>query len=227
MAGNATPGWYHAQGDPPGTERFWDGSAWTEGPRPVGGVPSAPPAAPATPPEAQPMGSASSFGDAAGTDAPLADMAGTEIPTFGAPSGDAPTADMPTADAPTFGGPASGGLAPSDNIASPGSPPPQAPGFPGAPPTGAAYAGIPGAVFAEESKATLALVLSILGLFCFITAPFGIFIAYKEKVAIDEGRRDPSNRGQAIAAIVIGAVMVVFGLFVIGLSAVVASVAAA
>lgn len=186
MAASATPGWYHAQGDPPGTERFWDGSAWTEGPRPVGGVPSAPPAAPAAPPESQPMDSA-----------------------------------------PTFGGPASGGLAPSDNIASPGSPPPQAPGFPGAPPTGAAYAGIPGAVFAEESKATLALVLSILGLFCFITAPFGIFIAYKEKVAIDEGRRDPSNRGQAIAAIVIGAVIVVFGLFVFGLFAVVASVAAA
>ena len=189
MAASATPGWYHAQGDPPGTERFWDGSAWTEGPRPVGGVPSAPPA----------------------------------VPTFGAPSGDAPTADMPTADAPTFGGPASGGLAPSDNIASPGSPPPQAPGFPGAPPTGAAYAGMPGGPFAEESKATLALVLSILGLFCFFTAPFGIFIGYKEKVAIDEGRRDPSNRGQAIAAIVIGAVMVLGGLFLFGSVALIAA----
>ena len=186
MAASATPGWYHAQGDPPGTERFWDGSAWTEGPRPVGGVPSAPPAAPAAPPESQPMDSA-----------------------------------------PTFGGPASGGLAPSDNIASPGSPPPQAPGFPGAPPTGAAYAGIPGAVFAEESKATLALVLSILGFFCFITAPVGAFLGYREKVAIDEGRRDPANRGKAVAAIVIGLLFAVGGLFFIGLVAAFGAVASA
>lgn len=33
------PGWYHAQGDPPGTHRFWDGARWTGGP-----VPIAPPA---------------------------------------------------------------------------------------------------------------------------------------------------------------------------------------
>ena len=207
MAASATPGWYHAQGDPPGTERFWDGSAWTEGPRPVGGVPSAPPAAPAAPPESQPMGSAHSFGEPAGSDAPVA--------------------GMPTADAPTFGAPASGGLAPSDNIASPGSPPPQAPGFPGAPPTGAAYAGIPGAVFAEESKATLALVLSILGFFCFITAPVGAFLGYREKVAIDEGRRDPANRGKAVAAIVIGLLFAVGGLFFIGLVAAFGAVASA
>jgi uncharacterized RDD family membrane protein YckC len=29
------PGWYHAQGDPPGTQRFWDGSQWQGGPQPV------------------------------------------------------------------------------------------------------------------------------------------------------------------------------------------------
>lgn len=23
-----TPGWYHAEGDPPGTHRYWDGSVW-------------------------------------------------------------------------------------------------------------------------------------------------------------------------------------------------------
>lgn len=28
-------GWYHAQGDPPGTHRFWDGSQWQGGPQPV------------------------------------------------------------------------------------------------------------------------------------------------------------------------------------------------
>ncbi len=32
-----TPGWYYAAGDPPGTQRYWDGSAWQGGPQPVGG----------------------------------------------------------------------------------------------------------------------------------------------------------------------------------------------
>lgn len=27
------PGWYFAEGDPPGTKRYWDGNTWTEGPR--------------------------------------------------------------------------------------------------------------------------------------------------------------------------------------------------
>lgn len=26
------PGWYHAQGDPPGTNRWWDGAQWVGGP---------------------------------------------------------------------------------------------------------------------------------------------------------------------------------------------------
>lgn len=28
-------GWYYAQGDPPGTQRYWDGSSWVGGPQPV------------------------------------------------------------------------------------------------------------------------------------------------------------------------------------------------
>ncbi len=31
------PGWYYAQGDPVGTQRYWDGSTWQGGPQPVGG----------------------------------------------------------------------------------------------------------------------------------------------------------------------------------------------
>lgn len=115
MSDSATPGWYHAEGDPPNTERYWDGSAWTDGPRPVGGFPAAPPTPPPTP----------------------------------------------------LGG--------------------DYPGY-----------------YAESSQATTALVLSICGLFCCITAPIGAWIAYREKEAIDAGRRDPKNRGQAVAAIVIG-----------------------
>ncbi len=30
------PGWYHAQGDPPGTQRYWDGTQWQGGPQPTG-----------------------------------------------------------------------------------------------------------------------------------------------------------------------------------------------
>lgn len=124
MSDAATPGWYHAEGDPPNTERYWDGSMWTEGPRPVGGFPAAPP-----------------------TPAPMA-----------------------------------------------------------------AGPGVYGAVYSEESQATTALVLSILGLFCCLTAPVGVFLAYREKGAIDAGRRDPKNRSQAVAALVIGlAIVVIYG----------------
>jgi TRAP-type C4-dicarboxylate transport system permease small subunit len=79
-------------------------------------------------------------------------------------------------------------------------------GFPGAPPQGV-YAG----TFPETSRAVLALVLSILGIFCCVTAPIGAVLGYMEKKGIDEGRRDPANRGQAIAALVIGGLLT--GLF--------------
>lgn len=32
------PGWYYAQGDPPGTQRYWDGSTWQGGPQAVPGT---------------------------------------------------------------------------------------------------------------------------------------------------------------------------------------------
>ncbi len=35
-AGGYRPaGWYYAQGDPPGTQRYWDGAAWQGDPQPV------------------------------------------------------------------------------------------------------------------------------------------------------------------------------------------------
>lgn len=37
------PGWYYAQGDPPGTQRYWDGSQWQGGPQPApGSAPAGP-----------------------------------------------------------------------------------------------------------------------------------------------------------------------------------------
>lgn len=35
------PGWYYAQGDPPGTQRYWDGTAWQGGPQAVPGAEAA------------------------------------------------------------------------------------------------------------------------------------------------------------------------------------------
>lgn len=35
------PGWYYAQGDPPGTQRYWDGTAWQGGPQAVPGAETA------------------------------------------------------------------------------------------------------------------------------------------------------------------------------------------
>lgn len=37
--GSIGAGWYYAQGDPPGTHRYWDGQSWVGGPQPVGGGP--------------------------------------------------------------------------------------------------------------------------------------------------------------------------------------------
>lgn len=34
------PGWYHAQGDPPGTTRWWDGAQWVGGPVAVAAPPA-------------------------------------------------------------------------------------------------------------------------------------------------------------------------------------------
>jgi uncharacterized RDD family membrane protein YckC len=34
-SGQTPPGWYHAQGDPAGSERYWNGQAWQGEPRPA------------------------------------------------------------------------------------------------------------------------------------------------------------------------------------------------
>ncbi len=33
------PGWYPADGDPPGTQRYWDGQTWQGGPQPIATAP--------------------------------------------------------------------------------------------------------------------------------------------------------------------------------------------
>lgn len=36
--GQTPPGWYYAAGDPPGTQRYWDGNQWQGGPQLVAGA---------------------------------------------------------------------------------------------------------------------------------------------------------------------------------------------
>ena len=38
--GSQPPGWYYGQGDPPGSQRYWDGTQWLGDPQPVGGAQS-------------------------------------------------------------------------------------------------------------------------------------------------------------------------------------------
>lgn len=82
--GSVGAGWMHAEGDPPGTHRYWDGSAWQGEPQPIEPAPVAPPASPppafAAPPSmapppatVQPMGAPPMAAAAAYGSPPLAE----------------------------------------------------------------------------------------------------------------------------------------------------------
>lgn len=61
MSQGQTPaGWYHAEGDPPGTNRYWDGAQWVGEPQPSNPQAAMPP--PADPFGAPPMGAPASAG---------------------------------------------------------------------------------------------------------------------------------------------------------------------
>ena len=239
MSNSATPGWYHAEGDPPGTERFWDGAAWTEGPRPVGGIADAP-ATPApgtdmptmgveTPPAETPGGFTSETPGGFSTETPGGFSTETpggftsETPGgFGTETPGGFPAQSPSVGAGGFGAPAPG--TPQDGFGVPpvGMPPATGPGgFPGAP------AGMPGSAagfYPEESKATTALVVAILGtVLCGPPGIIGAIMGNSERKAIAEGRRDPAGQGKATAAIVIGSIAAILTvLFVIAVIAVIA-----
>lgn len=60
-------------------------------------------------------------------------------------------------------------------------------------------------VFAEQSQAVTALVLSCLGIVaCQVLCPVGWYLAQKELTAIDNGLRDPSKRDMAVAGRIVG-----------------------
>lgn len=83
-----------------------------------------------------------------------------------------------------------------------------------------------GGAYPEQSQATTALVLGILGIvICGILAPFAWNIGNKELAAIDSGRRPPENRGTANAGRILGIVGTV--LLAIGLVFLILAIAGA
>jgi uncharacterized membrane protein len=59
-------------------------------------------------------------------------------------------------------------------------------------------------MYPEASQAVLALVVAIIGLVAFqIISPVAWVLANREIQGIDQGRRNPTNRGMAVAAKVI------------------------
>lgn len=65
------PGHYPAEGDPPGTHRYWNGSAWVGGPEPISPMATAGTVAPSVSPPGQETASgygASGYGAASNTD---------------------------------------------------------------------------------------------------------------------------------------------------------------
>ena len=83
-----------------------------------------------------------------------------------------------------------------------------------------------GGAYPEQSQATTALVLGILGIvICGILAPFAWNIGNKELAAIDAGRRPPENRGTANAGRILGIIGTV--LLAIGLVFVILAIAGA
>jgi hypothetical protein len=139
-----------------------------------------------------------------------------EPPPYGTPDNGAPPPYGTPADRtpPPYGTPPEAGTAPFDAV--PPTAPYQAPGpYPGHPPYPAQ--GYPGQwpAYPEASQAVLALVMGIIGLFVFWpVAPVAWVIGRKEVRAVDAGRRDPANRGVALAGQVmgiIGTVLLVLG----------------
>jgi ABC-type Fe3+ transport system permease subunit len=59
--------------------------------------------------------------------------------------------------------------------------------------------------YPEPNQATQAVILAIIGLLtCGVLSPYAWYVGNKEVKAIDEGRRDPSDRGSARTARILG-----------------------
>ena len=74
-------------------------------------------------------------------------------------------------------------------------------------------------MYPEPSQAVLALVLGIVGMVAFqLVAPFAWVVSHREIQAIDQGRRNPVNRGLAVAGKVtgiIGTILLALGVLIV------------
>jgi hypothetical protein len=69
--------------------------------------------------------------------------------------------------------------------------------------------------YPEESQASNALVLGVVGILIQIVAPFALWMAMKELQAIEEGRRDPEGASTARTARVLGICLFAVGFIVV------------
>jgi len=68
----------------------------------------------------------------------------------------------------------------------------------------------PNEMYPEQSQATLALVLGIIGIVaCQVLGPFAWYVGQKELQAIDAGKRPPENRSTANAGKILGIITTV------------------
>ena len=140
-------------------------------------------------------------------DQPTQGQPGSGQPSYGQPSYGQPPQGQPGYGSPDYGSPDYG----SPQYGSPqyGQPP----AYGNAP-----YPGDAG-MYREPSQAVLALVVALIGLFVFqIISPVAWVIANREIKGIDQGRRNPTNRGMAVAAKIIGiigTVLLVLGVLLV------------
>jgi TRAP-type C4-dicarboxylate transport system permease small subunit len=74
-------------------------------------------------------------------------------------------------------------------------------------------------MYPEPSQAVLALVLGIVGMVAFqLVAPFAWVVSHREIQAIDQGRRNPVNRGLAVVGKItgiIGTILLALGVLIV------------
>lgn len=125
----------------------------------------------------------------------------------------------PNPQAAPYGSPPPYQQPPEQPYAQPGEPvtQPYPQGYP-QPYPGQSYAG----GYPEASQGVLALVLGLVGLLVVqLVAPFAWVVGAREVRAIDEGRRDPRNRGLGQAGMVLG----IIGTVILGLAVVIGVIA--
>jgi hypothetical protein len=187
MTDMTPPGWYHAEGDAPGTHRYWDGSSWIGGPELVN-QPTIPTPA-ADPWSGGPVGGYNPAEYRPGEPNPAEYNPAEYNPAEYNPAEYSPAEYSPAE--PNLGGYAPGAYAPGG------------------------YGGQRYTEASQATMALVFSILGFFC--CQLLCIAGWYTGSQELKGIRAGRRDPSNKGTATAGMVIGIVgtllMVVVVLF--------------